>query len=195
MKCVSEKNIHGISELCRDNSIDADAAAPLVSLVSLYGKPSKVLEKIKEIDLGEEGKEALSEFSLALSVFDGDAACDSVQIDMSVTADENYYNGIVFKGFVEGVPESVLSGGQYDRLMNKMGRRSRAVGFAVYLDALEMISSKVPEYDFDVMLIYPDGMEPSELRAETEKIVGSGRSVFCCKRPNDKIKCKETVRI
>ena len=51
----------------------------------------------------------------------------------------NYYNGIVFKGFVSGIPASVLSGGQYDNLMEKMGKKARAIGFAVYLDELERL--------------------------------------------------------
>ena len=37
------------------------------------------------------------------------------------------------------MPDRVLSGGQYDRLMEKMGKKSNAVGFAVYLDELERI--------------------------------------------------------
>ena len=49
----------------------------------------------------------------------------------------NYYNGIVFKGYVNGIPSGVLSGGQYDSLLAKLGRKSRAVGFAVYMDLLE----------------------------------------------------------
>jgi len=49
----------------------------------------------------------------------------------------SYYNGIVFKGYVRGIPSGVLSGGQYDKLMAKMGRKARAVGFAVYMDLLE----------------------------------------------------------
>ena len=47
-----------------------------------------------------------------------------------------YYNGIVFKGFIKGIPTGILSGGQYDKLMEKMGKKSRAIGFAVYLDEL-----------------------------------------------------------
>jgi ATP phosphoribosyltransferase regulatory subunit len=35
----------------------------------------------------------------------------------------NYYNGVVFKGFISGIPASVLSGGQYDNLMEKMGKK------------------------------------------------------------------------
>lgn len=31
----------------------------------------------------------------------------------------NYYNGIVFKGFLNGICEGVLAGGTYDKLMRK----------------------------------------------------------------------------
>ena len=55
---------------------------------------------------------------------------------ISVKSDLNYYNGIIFKSFVEGVPDGVLSGGQYDKLMDNMNRNSRAIGFAVYMDYL-----------------------------------------------------------
>ena len=75
-----------------------------------------------------------------MRVFAGGAFADKIRLDFSVTANAGYYNGVVFKGFVDGVPESVLSGGQYDRLMRKMGRKSNAVGFAVYVDELSRLS-------------------------------------------------------
>ena len=59
-----------------------------------------------------------------------------MQLDFSLVSNLNYYNGILFRGFVEGIPDSVLSGGQYDKLMRKMGKESRAIGFAVYLEEL-----------------------------------------------------------
>ena len=48
----------------------------------------------------------------------------------------NYYNGLIFRGFLSSLPGSVLSGGQYDNLMRRLRRRSGAVGFAVYLDQI-----------------------------------------------------------
>lgn len=56
-----------------------------------------------------------------------------------IPVDANYYNGTVFKGYINGVPSAVLSGGQYDRLMEKMHRHSKAIGFAVYVDLLERL--------------------------------------------------------
>ena len=72
---------------------------------------------------------------------------DCVNLDFSVVNDMNYYNGIVFRGFVQGVPEGVLSGGQYDALMKKMGRKDRSIGFAIYPALLErLLKPQQPEY-------------------------------------------------
>ena len=69
----------------------------------------------------------------------------NINVDFSVVNDLNYYNGIVFKGFVSGIPTGILSGGQYDNLMGKMGYKSKAIGFAVYLDELEKRFPNHPE--------------------------------------------------
>ena len=62
-----------------------------------------------------------------------------VSLDFSILGDMRYYSGIVFQGYVRGVPSSVLSGGSYDRLLHRMGKPGRAVGFACYLDKLERL--------------------------------------------------------
>jgi ATP phosphoribosyltransferase regulatory subunit len=64
-----------------------------------------------------------------------------VCVDFSVVNDRSYYNGVAFKGFIYGIPSGVVSGGQYDKLMQKLNKKSRAVGFAVYLGELD----KLPE--------------------------------------------------
>jgi len=134
-ECVGGKNIHGIKEICRGAGIPEGKEDALVTLVATYGSVSEVAGKLA----GSFAEDGIKELREVLSVFDGTPWADSVKVDFSVTADSNYYNGIIFKGFAEGVPEGVLSGGQYDRLMKKMGRRSKAVGFAVYLDVLERL--------------------------------------------------------
>ena len=51
--------------------------------------------------------------------------------------DSKYYSGISFKGYINGVPDAVLSGGRYDGIAKRMGKDCGAIGFAVYLDVLE----------------------------------------------------------
>lgn len=78
--------------------------------------------------------EAAREFLAVLSLLAERAEAAKMRVDFSVVGDVNYYNGIVFKGFLRGIPTSVLSGGRYDLLMRKFKRNASAIGFAVYTD-------------------------------------------------------------
>ena len=98
-------------------------------------------------------------------------------MDFSVVNDMNYYDDIVFKGFVDGIAEGVLSGGRYDKLMDRMGKKSGAIGFATYLDALEGYDSKKSETDVDTLVLYDDGVPTETLIKTVNHLVESGKSV------------------
>lgn len=99
---------------------------------------------------------------------------DQVRLDFSLGNDMKYYSGLVFKGYVRGVPTSVLSGGQYDRLLSHMGKQARAIGFAVYLDQLE---EDQDGWDVDTLLL-TSGAGPAEILAAAERMEGT---VLCAK--------------
>ena len=93
-----------------------------------------------------------------------------------------YYDNVKRKlksvcGFLSGIPQPVLSGGQYDKLMRKMHRNARAIGFAVYLDLLERLEP-LPKYDADTLLLYKPGEDPAIIRACAEKLRSEGGSVL-----------------
>jgi ATP phosphoribosyltransferase regulatory subunit len=69
------------------------------------------------------------------------------------------------------VPNSVLSGGQYDRLLEHMGIHARAIGFAVYLDQLERLEPD-SQWDVDTLLLTGDAA-PSEILAAVETLPGA----------------------
>ena len=153
VKCVSEKNVHGILSICEENEIAAENADPLIALLTLAGDADHRLATLKEL-CGRLGCDtAFREFREALALFDNSELKNKLRIDFSVVSDRSYYNGLIFKGFLSGVPDSVLSGGRYDKLMTRMKRRSKAVGFAIYLDMLERIDvAPVAEIPRDGML-------------------------------------------
>ena len=118
---------------------------------------------------------------------------DILRIDFSVVSDMKYYNGIMFKGFVEGVPVSVLSGGQYDRLMAKMGHKAKAIGFAVYLDTLRR-QNTLKNYDADIALLYDETADISALQKTAEAICREGYTVQLQRRLPEKAKYKKIMR-
>jgi ATP phosphoribosyltransferase regulatory subunit len=115
--------------------------------------------------------------ALAKTVQTVAATGGKIRIDFSVTDDMKYYSGIVFKGFVKGIPTSVLSGGQYDNLMRKMGKESGAIGFAVYLDLLGELCSVADEYDADVLVLYDAETDAGKLLALTDSLVREGKRI------------------
>ena len=149
-KCIGEKNLHGLCKVCQENEISREQAELLKKLIRLYGEPKRVISELEKViagldeSLSEESRsifaESIRKLKMIVDAFEGSGMEDMINIDFSVVSDLNYYNGIIFKGFVEGVPDGVLSGGQYDKLMDNMNRNSRAIGFAVYMDYLGKLS-------------------------------------------------------
>ena len=130
---LSKKNTDGIRAACASEALGAEAEEAFLLLATTYGAPSAVLPKLEGLRLDEDCSAAIDSLGSALSGISG-----KVSIDFSVTGDFNYYNGVAFVGFIEGVPTDILRGGQYDKLVEKViGRKSGAIGFAVYLDELE----------------------------------------------------------
>ena len=142
LQCAGQKNLHGISRICRDNRMADGAEDALKQLLNLYGTPRTVMPKIRALSEEYGAGEMAAQLGQAVAGFTGSELEDRIQIDFSATGDLKYYNGIAFKGFISGIPGSVLSGGQYDTLMRKMGRKDRAIGFAVFLDMLERLTEE-----------------------------------------------------
>lgn len=157
--CIGEKNLHGLCKICTENDLSREQAELLKKLIKLYGEPKRVISELEQVIAGFEDSlseetqavfdESIRKLKMIVDAFEGSGFEDMLRIDFSVVSDLNYYNGIIFKGFVEGVPDGVLSGGQYDKLMDNMNRNSRAIGFAVYMDYL----GKLSKFDGEEVII------------------------------------------
>ena len=115
-------------------------------------------------------------------------------LDFSIISDLDYYNGIVFRGFINGIPTGILSGGQYDLLMKKMGKRSGAIGFAVYPDLLKE-RAKSREYDVDALLLYTENDPLSDVREAVAALTESGRTVTAQKSVPEKLRYKQLFKL
>lgn len=136
-RCIGEKNVHELAAVCRADGVSEEYIGLLKKLTLTRGKPAQVLGDIESALCGIVSDGVLKDFEKLTTALENSDCGDVICIDFSVVNDMNYYSGIVFKGFVSEIPSSILSGGQYDKLMRKMGRSASAIGFAVYLDMLE----------------------------------------------------------
>lgn len=181
LSCIGEKNIHGIDAICSAEGKNADI---IKRLVSIKGGAEEMLDILKDTSSYDDALE-LAEI---LSSVGG-----KVRVDFSVIDDMNYYSGIVFKGFIKGIPTDVLTGGRYDNLMKKMGKDSGAIGFAVYLDLLGELDGEDSEYDGDVLVLYGKDTDVKRLVEITDEITASGKSVSARRSAPERLKYKEII--
>lgn len=193
--CISEKNTLAIEKYCNDFGVDEKIANALSVLAGIYGPFENTVAKIKEISVNDKTDSAISELESIYSFLKQYGCGDNVNLDFSIVNDLHYYNGVIFQGFIDGVPSSVLTGGRYDNLVHKLGKKSGAVGFAVYLDLLSRLMIGDVEYDVDVLLLYDDNTDLSKLAESVKSITESGKSVKAQKVNSGSIKYRQLMSI
>ena len=57
-------------------------------------------------------------------------------IDLGLVNRNDYYTGVVFRGYLPGSGDTILSGGRYDGLLAKFGTPMPAIGFGVDVEAV-----------------------------------------------------------
>ena len=186
---IGEKNFHDLYALCREEGVEESALDPLRLLLAGGRSISETCEMLAGLYADGEWKKTVDSFTSILNVLD----TDRVRLDFSVVNDMTYYNGIVFQGFINGIPNSILSGGQYDLLMKKMGSSAGAIGFAVYLDQLELLTESDDGYDADVLLLYDDTTPLGLVHEKMQKLTESGKVVAARRTIPGKMKCRTTL--
>jgi len=177
MHLLSEKNLHETVALCEKYGVDEENKNKLLAIVRAYGDIKTALGMLEPLCKGEKAKEAFAELKTICSLLENCGYGDKIRLDFSVVNDMKYYNGIVFKGFVDGICEGVLSGGQYDKLMARMHRKSGAIGFAVYLDLLQGFKKQKPSYDVDLLVLYDEQTDVEMLSKYVLLQTEQGKSV------------------
>lgn len=129
-----DKNVDLLRVLCNEKQL-----ASLDLLMQSYPDVSSARRALTPYFVSNDTKSAFDEFEeLWNRVFDGNRLAEA-SVDLTLANSTGYYSGIVFKCYTNGIASPILSGGQYDGLMKKLGRVSHAIGFAVYLDELERL--------------------------------------------------------
>lgn len=178
LKAIGEKSPHELDAVCRDAGLSDEDTQLLQRLISTAGTPDVVLPQLETLISGKVRRQRLDQFREVIGALSTSSIAPMIRIDFSVVDDIHYYNGFVFKGFVNGIPGSVLSGGQYDKLMKKVGRTDRAIGFAVYLDMLERLESAQEGYDVDIVLLYDETTPLTEIRKAAKALSADGSRIM-----------------
>lgn len=195
LKCIGEKNLHELRAICKEAALNETAAKQLETLASCAGPAKQVLPVLKAAFPDEASQAAFCEMETVLAALEDAGLIDRIRLDFSVISDMKYYNGFVFKGFVRGVPNSVLSGGQYDPLMHRMGRTDGAVGFAVYFDEVARLFVDDAPYDLDTLLLYDDSVSLLQLEQTLQHLRADGTQVGAQRSCPEFLRCRRLLKL
>ena len=132
------KSPHDMRRAAAAAGLSEETAARLAELTCLSGPADRALEKAAELSYGiERANEPLAELGALTGALEDACGAVTINLDFSIMNDVDYYNGLLFRGFLRGMARPVLSGGRYDNLMIRFDKHQGAVGFALYLDVIE----------------------------------------------------------
>ena len=195
MTMMGSKNVPALRSFCNSKGISESDREMICGLTSMYLPMEAALEKIKPTVKGAKMSAAYEELCDIYKALKCYGITDKIRLDLSIVNDMNYYDGVIFKGFINKIPDSILSGGRYDRLMEKFGKKTGAIGFAVYLDKLERFGNDSREYDIDVMLVYDNGVDPELVISTVDSLMMSGKTVRAVSAPDGGVRCRQLMKL
>ena len=132
---IRRKSAHGLRQEAEKAGLtDTDA---LCALLELSGGVEETLTRAGALVKNDQMAQALSELAGLCRELPREG--ETVTLDLSLAGDMEYYNGLVFQGYLSGLASPVLKGGRYDLLARKFNPGISAVGFALYLNELDRL--------------------------------------------------------
>ncbi|MGN0812794.1 MAG: ATP phosphoribosyltransferase regulatory subunit [Candidatus Coproplasma sp.] len=168
-ECLNNKNLHDFKKLAQKYGYTERLISAFEIVSEAEGEPKAALKKAEGAVLNVQMAQALKSLITLCDRLNNFGYGDKVKVDFSVTNNADYYNGEVFNGYVNGIYHRILSGGRYDKLIDKFSKPGGAVGFALYLGELDRYFAKERE-EVDYLIIYDENNADTALKKADEMI-------------------------
>ena len=140
--------VHDSDLVTLDELVDATPTLKPSAVRALHAIPRmngglEVIDRIDalladaDVPVAERG---CTELRALVAKVDGLFGEGRASFDFSIINSFDYYTGIIFKGYAEGIAASLASGGRYDAVLANLGRPGLAAcGFALSLERLQEV--------------------------------------------------------
>ena len=177
LNCLHGKRLHELKALLEKAHAAPAAAEWVLRAAGLCGSFRETLAEARKIALSSGMTAALDELETVYDLLESAGCGNDLILDFSLVNDSDYYDGLIFQGFVEGVPRAVLSGGYYGKLLRKFGRDLDAIGFAVYVNELDLLFRNQHSTDVDALILYEAGADLNALARAADGLRETGLKV------------------
>jgi ATP phosphoribosyltransferase regulatory subunit len=136
---VEGKDAAGLREVLQQSRSAGPLCDALVRLPFLAGRPDVLEEAAQRFAAWPQAAAAVGELRAVAASVAAAGLGERVVIDLGEVRGLDYYTGLVFRVYAQGLGFEVGGGGRYDALLARFGRPMPAVGFMLGLDRLALL--------------------------------------------------------
>lgn len=193
--CIEEKNAHELAAAVEGRLPEADAQR-LQAVARLSGPFAQTLDQARSLATGAEMHAAVEELENLYGALAASGECKPLRLDFSISGDVKYYSGMIMRGYISGVPSAVLTGGQYDPLLKRMGKAQlSATGFAIYFDELAQYLSAEADNSVDTVILYREDTNPAAVSHMVQSRIARGERVWAGTALPDELSYKQVLEV
>ncbi len=135
LELIANHNFFGVEEYLDSIQVKRSSREAFVALNQLVGGV-EILEQARDLAPNSKGVKAVLRLEQIYNILKQYGVEKFITFDLSMTGTYGYYTGIIFRGYTYGIGDAVVRGGRYDHLIEKFGKQSPSVGFAIVVDEL-----------------------------------------------------------
>lgn len=130
---ISGKNYFAAENLLETKEIPEPFKTNLLKVTDMFGDIES-LKACKEFVQNERSLNAITRLESIYEVLKLYGVEQYVSFDLGMLSKYHYYTGIIFKAYTYGIGDAIVTGGRYNKLLQKFGKDAAAIGFAVVVD-------------------------------------------------------------
>ena len=142
---INDKDFVAIDNMLEELDISDELKEFFRELPKMFGGIEIVVSALQNKSLNDKSKNALENLIQVYDALKNSGYENYLAVDLSMVPNLDYYTGIIVRGFAKGVAFPVCSGGRYDNLTEKFGRRLPATGIAIGVERIMSALSSVQE--------------------------------------------------
>ena len=173
---IEDKNLKSLEDYLDGLNIKEEYKKFFNKLPWMFGD-KKILEEAKKLAFNDEIKESLEYLEDLYSQLEALGYGENVTFDLGMVPRLNYYTGVIFRGYAEGVGNTLLRGGRYDNLIKLSNIYIPAIGFSIDINSLIPNVKLNKDLNKDVYKIYYNEKDRIEAIKKSQELRSQGYTV------------------
>ena len=146
--CIESKNHFALEELLTEHGIRGGLYQVLTRLPQMFGDPEEILAEARTLTDNPTALQAVDRLEELYRCLDVYGVSRYITFDLGMLGTQDYYTGIIFKGYTYGTGDHIATGGRYDNLLEQFGKKAASIGFGINLETLmQALASQHVEVD------------------------------------------------